>query len=130
MLRVQALNHLLPDSLYSNRARSEAACPAPSRPCDGWKQRPVTAPWGCDDFSGSPLAQSPTLGRTIAPSPLALPAAALASSLPAAQAIVAASAREQQSLGETLKVAGKKALGGGIPGAAAMAVQVLLPDGG
>ena len=38
---------------------------------------------------------------------------------------VAYQAKEQQTLGEALRNAGKKALGGGIPGAAAMAIQVL-----
>jgi hypothetical protein len=37
---------------------------------------------------------------------------------------VAYSTKEKEPLSETLKRAGKRALGGGIPGAAAMGVQV------
>lgn len=38
---------------------------------------------------------------------------------------VAYQAKEEQTLGDALRMAGRKALGGGIPGAAAMAIQVL-----
>lgn len=68
--------------------------------------------------------------RDAAPAPQATPAAAAATagtrSLPAVANLVPAvayQAKEKEPLMDTLKRAGKKALGGGIPGAAAMGIQ-------
>lgn len=67
-----------------------------------------------------PAAQQPVTSA-------AAPAAAR-SGLPAVPNLVPAvaySSKEKEPLSETLKRAGKRALGGGIPGAAAMGLQVL-----
>jgi hypothetical protein len=67
-----------------------------------------------------PAAQQPVTS-TAAP-------AAARSGLPAVPNLVPAvaySSKEKEPLSETLKRAGKRALGGGIPGAAAMGLQVL-----
>ncbi|KAI7843418.1 hypothetical protein COHA_002896 [Chlorella ohadii] len=60
--------------------------------------------------------------------PTAAAAAAAAAQLglpPAAAQLTIPAAKEKEPLMDTLKRAGQKALGGGVPGAAAMAVQVL-----
>lgn len=76
---------------------------------------------------------APRLSRhdisTFAATPAAppMPTPAPVHRLPAVRSLVPAvayQAKEQESLSEALKKAGKRALGGGIPGAAAMAVQV------
>ncbi len=65
--------------------------------------------------------------------PTAAAAAAAAAQLglpPAAAQLTIPAAKEKEPLMDTLKRAGQKALGGGVPGAAAMAVQVRRRAGG
>lgn len=68
-----------------------------------------------------PAQQQPAASDALAASPAAARGApGLRSLVPA----VAYSTKEKEPLSETLKRAGKRALGGGIPGAAAMGIQV------
>ena len=129
------LSSLLPDGLYTQPVPHTAAMAVRQQ------QRPASFP-----RFALPAAQAPSLAflSTAASSQeafqlpqQAVPAAAAAPSTAAAAAssnrlpavtnlvpAVAYQAKEKEPLSETLKRAGKRALGGGIPGAAAMGIQV------
>lgn len=84
---------------------------------------PLTSPHAPSASRSLFLAQQPAAAGAAA----AAPAAAHLPGAPAVQSLVPAvaySTKEKEPLSETLKRAGKRALGGGIPGAAAMGVQV------
>lgn len=75
-----------------------------------------------------PLTSAASLAQQMAALAAELPpAAAAAASMPAVPNLVPAAAyssKEKEPLSDTLRRAGKRALGGGIPGAAAMGLQV------
>lgn len=109
-----AIAPLLPAGLYTapslavEHARPAIALPrAPSLACG----KP------CIDAAPQPVQPPSAAAAAAAAAQLGLPPAAAQLTIPAA--------KEKEPLMETLKRAGHKALGGGVPGAAAMAVQVL-----
>lgn len=108
-----AIAPLLPAGLYTapslavEHARPAIALPrAPSLACG----KP------CIDAAPQPVQPPSAAAAAAAAAQLGLPPAAAQLTIPAA--------KEKEPLMETLKRAGHKALGGGVPGAAAMAVQV------
>lgn len=126
---------LLPDALYVQPGLSSlrevavrhAPLSSPSSPM--LRAQPLQAP---PLGFASALIQQQLAQAAAAPSAAAALAAPRPARLPSLIPAVAYSTKEKESLGDTLRRAGKKALGGGIPGAAAMAVQVRLcsPGGG
>jgi hypothetical protein len=111
-LRGEARRRALPRSMVAMAAPAAPMVPSggPCRSCRSAAPRPPSSP------PPPPVASQAT--RAI--DPVHLDAAAAAAS-----AITAFSPSEQKSLSDVLSNAGKKALGGGIPGMAAMGVQVL-----
>ena len=129
------LSSLLPDGLYTQPVPHTAAMAVRQQ------QRPAAFP-----RFALPAAQAPSLAflstaassqeafqlpqqavPAAAAAPSAAAAAASSNRLPAVANLVPAvayQAKEKEPLSETLKRAGKRALGGGIPGAAAMGIQV------
>ncbi|KAI3434970.1 hypothetical protein D9Q98_003022 [Chlorella vulgaris] len=115
---------LMPQQLYVSQATSDAWAAQRAATLQG--HTPLPAPALTSPYTPSanrslmPAAQQPVTSA-------AAPAAAR-SGLPAVPNLVPAvaySSKEKEPLSETLKRAGKRALGGGIPGAAAMGLQVL-----
>ena len=105
---------LLPPGLYS----APALAVQQSRPTIALPQAPALAyaqPWSSRE-APQPLQPPTAAAAAAAAAPLGLP--------PAAAQLVIPAAKEKEPLMDTLRRAGHKALGGGVPGAAAMAVQV------
>lgn len=134
---VFAMSPLLPEGLYTSSIGDASLQPAAAqtfRRAAGYTDlgvRHLPTP------AAPPLAFLPTPASRAALLSIDLqlpPAAAAAAAAPANARLpsvpnlvpaVAYSSRENETLAETLKRAGKRALGGGLPGAAAMGVQVL-----
>ncbi|KAL4435632.1 hypothetical protein ABPG77_002595 [Micractinium sp. CCAP 211/92] len=119
-----AISAMLPPELYAT-GLGEA-------PVAVVRSHTLRAPLRLPAGQAPPLAllPTPTSRTSLQPIEQLPPAAAAAAgarppAVPSLIPAVAYSAKEKEPLAETLKRAGKRALGGGVPGAAAMAVQVL-----
>lgn len=118
-----AISAMLPPELYAT-GLGEA-------PVAVVRSHTLRAPLRLPAGQAPPLAllPTPTSRTSLQPIEQLPPAAAAAAGarLPAVPSLIPAvaySTKEKEPLAETLKRAGKRALGGGVPGAAAMAVQV------
>lgn len=117
---------LMPESIYALQSQlCEAVLARPQLRASALRQAPCAAPplsFLHTPVSGAAVLLPPQqLAAAVAPAAAAAaPAARLPNFVPAA----AYSSKEKEPLADTLRRAGKRALGGGIPGAAAMGVQV------
>ncbi len=113
---------LLPEGLYALPEFSRPSLMAHQRTAPGFQTVRVLP-------QAPPLASAASLmaQQTASVAAQLPPAAAAVAGLPAVPNLVPAvaySGKEKEPLADTLRRAGKRALGGGIPGAAAMGLQV------
>lgn len=122
-----AIGTMLPPELYATGLGEASAAVV--------RSHTLRAPLRLPASQAPPLALLPTPTsrsemQPIEQLPPAAAAAAAAARPPAVPSLIPAvaySTKEKEPLADTLKRAGKRALGGGVPGAAAMAVQVRIP---
>lgn len=122
-LLLGGLTGLIPDGLYAAPAQQQVQ-PAHRAPAFRLPAAPALT-FASRGSTPAGLAGQAPAGAAAAAAVSGGPVAAVSNLVPA----VASSTKEKETLSETLRRAGKKALGGGIPGAAAMGVQVR-PAGG